>query len=300
MAENLRNKGNIQKKRVRMQQNVITSLCLLCLVFCVGWSVYAAQSSGAVQVEPVGNVNDSRAKDDSKAPVEESSEEEYVSQPSSETDSKDVSDSSEDVSEVEDDSSEIKPDTKNDDLSDAVFIGDSRTMGMKNSTDKPKATFYCAVGLHVDTALTAKDVFLENGKTGCIVDALKKRQFARVYVNFGVNELGWPYPDVFKQKYSEVLQKIKELQPNAVVYAESILPVTASRAAKGDAVNNDNVVQFNELIKQAAEENGAKYLDCTAAVADENGYLPEDASTDGVHLTAEYCLKWQNYIIDNT
>ena len=32
----------IRKKRVRAQQNLVTALCLVCMVFTVGWSAYAA------------------------------------------------------------------------------------------------------------------------------------------------------------------------------------------------------------------------------------------------------------------
>ena len=292
------------------------------MIFSIGWSVYAAEADHSVTVDnSVSSVDNSSKsqkeksnkteKDDSSSKQEESSKSDDTS---SETDKKDKKDNKEkkekNTSSSEADSSSSKKDNTpyngrdiidpKDDLSDAVFIGDSRTVGMRNSSDKPKATFYCAVGLHIDTVLTSQDVSIENGKTGTVLSALKKRQFGRIYLNFGVNELGWPNPDIFRQKYSEVIAQIKQIQPKAVIYAESILPVTASRDAQGDSVNNSNVKAFNELIKQAAQENGVKYLDCTPAVADANGLLPEDASTDGVHMIAEYCLYWQNYIINNT
>ena len=304
-----------QKKRIKIQQNVITSLCLACMIFSVGWSVYAAEADHSVTVEKsVSEKDSSRSqneksyktkKDDSSSQKDESRKGDDTS---SETDKKDRKEKNTSSSEKDNGSSKKDNTPYNgrdiidpkDDLSDAVFIGDSRTVGMRNSSDKPKATFYCAVGLHIDTALTSKDVSIENGKTGTVLSALKKRKFGRIFLNFGVNELGWPNPDIFRQKYSEVIAQIKQVQPQAVIYAESILPVTASRDAQGDSVNNSNVKAFNELIKQAAQENGVKYLDCTPAVADANGLLPEDASTDGVHMIAEYCLYWQNYIINNT
>ena len=37
-----------------------------------------------------------------------------------------------------------------------------------------------------------------------------------------------------------------------------------------------------------------------AAVADSSGYLPAEASTDGVHLNKEYCGKWLDYLKNHT
>ena len=81
---------------------------------------------------------------------------------------------------------------------------------------------------------------------------------------------------------------------------ESILPVTASRELQGDAINNENVKTLNEYIRQFAAANGCIYLQCDTAVAGEDGKLPEEASTDGIHLNIDYCKYWLNYIIDET
>ena len=187
-----------------------------------------------------------------------------------------------------------------DDLSDAVFIGDSRTVGLQNNCDKPKATFLCSVGMHIDTVMTEQNITLSNGNAGTVIDALGERQYGRVYINLGTNELGWPYIDTFKDCYTQLITKIQEIQPDAVIYAESILPVTASRSLQGDAINNTNVATFNQAISEVAQQTGINYLDCTSAVAGADGTLPEEASSDGIHLMSEYCDKWLNYIIDNT
>ncbi len=49
-----------------------------------------------------------------------------------------------------------------------------------------------------------------------------------------------------------------------------------------------------------AEEKQVYYLNVAEAVADDNGYLPEEASTDGVHLNKEYCAKWLDYLKSHT
>ncbi|MDO4943987.1 MAG: GDSL-type esterase/lipase family protein [Ruminococcus sp.] len=278
-----------RKKRVRAQQNFITALCLGCMLFTVGWSVYAVKED---KIAEAGTSNSSVAKSESSSKAD-----------SSETDKKNKDESSQSDSsaaEINSKGEYSRPADTEDDLSDAVFIGDSRTVGMMNSTDKPKATFLCAVGLNIDTALTSADITLENGNYGTIPDALAQKQYGRVYIAFGTNEMGWPYIDTFKEHYTELVSKIVELQPDAKIYCLGILPVTASKDAEGETVNNANAETFSQAISEVAAQLGVNYLDCSAAVEDENGYLPEEASTDGVHLNSEYCLRWQNFIIDNT
>ena len=154
--------------------------------------------------------------------------------------------------------------------------------------------------MHIDTVMTDQNITLSNGNAGTVIDALGERQYGRVYINLGTNELGWPYIDTFKDYYTQLITKIQEIQPDAVIYAESILPVTASRSLQGDAINNTNVATFNQAISEVAQQTGINYLDCTSAVAGSDGTLPEEASSDGIHLMSEYCDKWLNYIIDNT
>lgn len=313
------NQGQIRKKKVRRQQNLITLLCLACIAFAGGWSVYATKADKAIKTDNIvpasskaessmydksSDENNSSANDMYNSEKEQSSEEnsdsELSSDPSddSETESSEIDSSTTDESKTEHPYSE--PTDKEDDLSDAVFIGDSRTVGLRNSSTMPKADYYCAVGLHIDTVMSEKDITLDNGNQGTVIQAVAQKQYKRIYINFGTNELGWPYVNVFQEKYKELIEKLKEIQPNATIYAEGILPFTAAKDAEGSAVNNTNAKKFSQAIKETAEETGIKYLDCSKAVADENGYLPEEASTDGIHLNQEYCLYWQNYIIDNT
>lgn len=283
-----------RKKRVHAQQNIITALCFVCMLFTVGWSVHAVKLDKAAET---GTSNSSVAKPERSSKPDSSDKDKKNKADKSEssgTDSKDSTESSEN-----DDNYSAPADTE-DDLSDAVFIGDSRTVGMMNSTDKPKATFLCAVGLNIDTALTSADITLENGNYGTIPDALSQKQYGRVYIAFGTNEMGWPYIDTFKEHYTALVSRIMELQPSAKIYCLGILPVTASKDAKGESVNNTNADNFSIAISEVAAQLGVNYLDCSAAVEDVNGYLPEEASTDGVHLNSDYCLRWQNFIIDNT
>lgn len=245
-------------------------------------------------------------------PEGKSSSEDIVSQNSSSEDTLDgtfedeTNSSEENISSTDDNplmSEEIVDSTEvmyMEDFSDAVFIGDSRTQAFMLGAGLGNSHFYCEKGINVSSAMT-DDVFtLSNGRKGNLRDALSQQQFKRVYVMFGVNELGWPDPEEFGVKYTEIIKIIQELQPEAKIYVQSILPVSESRASKGDYVNNVQVAAFNEVIFQITLDTGTMYLPVGAALANEIGCLPEEASVDGVHPNKDYCLKWLEYLKENT
>lgn len=197
-----------------------------------------------------------------------------------------------------------KPEAQNvdvnekDNFADAVFIGDSRTEGLQINTGLTTARFLAAKGLKVDTALKDSVIKLKSGSRGTVIDGLKEGTYNRVYVMFGMNELGWPYLDVFTNRYEKLIEEIKSVQPNATIYVQSILPVSKAKSDKDSIYNNENISKFNKAIKDMADKNGYIYLDVASAVMDSNSALPSNASSDGVHLNKEYSQKWLNYLRD--
>lgn len=101
---------------------------------------------------------------------------------------------------------------------------------------------------------------------------------------------------MFIQKYGELVDEVKKLQPEATVYIQSILPVSKTKSDRDKIYNNTRIDQYNELIKEMAEKKEVVYLNVAEAVGLNDGALPEEASTDGVHLNKEYCLKWLDYL----
>ncbi|MBQ1904090.1 MAG: SGNH/GDSL hydrolase family protein [Ruminococcus sp.] len=291
-----------QRSRVRMQQNIVSFCCFLCVVFAVGWIIHSAGNktnffSSDTSSSQVRSDSSVKPADSSSLPSADSSIKPSDSSLPSESSSQgglvpDVPEGAHPYSVAKD---------INDELDDALFIGDSRTVGLFNNCDRPKATFYCSIGLNIQTAFESKSIRLENGTMGTVIEALAQgKQFGRVYIGFGTNEMGWPYYDSFIEYYSKLVASVRQYSPNAKIYCESILPVTASRELQGDAINNNNVKELNGYIQNFAASNGCTYLNCDSAVAGEDGKLPEEASTDGIHLSIDYCKYWLNYIIDET
>lgn len=182
---------------------------------------------------------------------------------------------------------------------DAVFIGDSRTEGLFLNTSLSNAMSFAHMGLMVDTVFT-KPLFNVNGEKVPVIDAMKKAEFSKVYIMLGINETGWAYSSIFIQKYGEIIDAIREINPDALIYVQAIMPVSQKVSSTHSYVKNPKITEYNQLLLQMAEEKQVYYIDTASAVAGEYGSLPDDAAPDGIHLVRSYCQRWLDYLMTHT
>ena len=182
---------------------------------------------------------------------------------------------------------------------DAVFIGDSRTEGLFLNTSLSNATSFAHMGLMVDTVFT-RPLFNVNGEKVPVIDAMKKAEFSKAYIMLGINETGWAYSSIFVQKYGELIDAIRELNPDALIYVQAIMPVSQKVSSTHSYVKNSKITEYNQLLLQLAEEKQVYYIDTASAVAGEDGSLPDDAAPDGIHLARSYCQGWLDYLMTHT
>ncbi|SEA02928.1 GDSL-like Lipase/Acylhydrolase family protein [Lachnospiraceae bacterium NK3A20] len=187
-------------------------------------------------------------------------------------------------------------------FADAIFIGDSRTEGlyvyssMKYLTTfdaKDSATIYTIY----DKALDYYDIDGTSGEKTAM-EALQEKQYRKVYFSVGINELGMPTEDYF-EKYKEFVKVIRKLQPDAIIYVQGIMHVTASYAQANDVYNNTNIVDKNTAIATLANGRDIFYIDMNSAVCDADGNVPEDISYDGIHLKASAYETWHEFLRQN-
>ncbi len=197
-----------------------------------------------------------------------------------------------DVPETDPHQGYVPPADRNTDFSQCLFIGDSRTQGLMMYSGVQGATAYASRGLMVDTFFTVPVVDM-NGSKVSVADAVSANNgFKYVYIMFGINELGWPYEEVFRERYAKVVDHVKGAMPDAKIVVQSIIPVTDTKSASDDVYNNTRIKVFNSLIRDMCEEKGVTYFDLVPILGDESGALPEDAAFDGIHLQKPYCQKW--------
>lgn len=181
-------------------------------------------------------------------------------------------------------------------FSDAVFVGDSLTVGFQMYSDLVDADFLSGTALSV-TGLGSMDA---PGGGGSILDRIQTDEYKKFYIMLGINELIEPSnKEAFIGKYGSVIDTVKATHPEAYIYIQSILPVSQTEDAKG-RLRNDYIRDFNNGLEQLAVEKGAYYLDIASSLADENGFLPENSSVDGIHLNQEYYTKWLDYLKTHT
>ena len=184
---------------------------------------------------------------------------------------------------------------------DALFIGDSRTVGLRDYGklgDGP--AFYASTGLTVFKLFTAEIVEQEGTRKKITVEeALGQKQFQKIYLMVGINELGTGDVERFEKTYRAAVEHIRELQPNAIIYIQSILKVTNERSRQGDYITNQGIIDRNEAIKGIADNQTIFYLDVNEAVCDASGNLIPEYTGDGVHTTAKYMYLWKDYLMSH-
>lgn len=184
-------------------------------------------------------------------------------------------------------------------FSDAVFMGDSRTEGFALFSGLDTMTTYASRGLNVSTVFTDATIDF-NGTMVTAIEALRSTTFSKLYIMFGLNEASWPYSEVFIEEYGDIIDEAKTINPNAIIYIQSILPVTKSCSDSSESFNKTKIDSLNEMLKQLAAEKQVYYIDCEKALADSEGYLPEEASTDGIHFGVPECEAWLEYLKTHT
>lgn len=187
---------------------------------------------------------------------------------------------------------------ENDYFEDALFIGDSRTVGLRDYGKMGDGvTFYASTGLTIYKLFTAEIVETEGiRKKINIEEALGQRQFRKIYLCVGINELGTGTVERFERTYREALEKIRELQPDAILYIQSILRVTKERSEKGDYITNEEIDARNEAISKLADNETIFWLDGNEAICDESGGMNPEYTSDGVHLKVKYIPVWRDFI----
>lgn len=180
---------------------------------------------------------------------------------------------------------------------DAVILGDSRSQGLILYNSLSNCTSLAVKSLSL-TNYTKKEATLPGLGTDTVANLIPKVEGKRFYLVFGMNDMGLS-ADTFGQYFSRLVDLIQKSHPDADIYAQAVLPVTELKEQSGAAngFSLAHVKEFNEQLLKICTEKQIWYLDIPDALVDEKGYLLDEASWDGVHLNAEYCRDWMNYLL---
>ena len=170
---------------------------------------------------------------------------------------------------------------------------------------------YSGIGTGEDLSATGISIFklaerkslTINGEKYTALEALALKEYGKVYIALGINELGYNNDKGYYEKFCAAIDEIRRIQPGAVIYIQGLIPVNEKQSQAHTGKNyltNDHLRTYNQLMQQVAEEKQVAYVDVYEAFVDENGALPEGDSRDGVHLYKESCQRWLEYLKTHT
>ena len=188
---------------------------------------------------------------------------------------------------------------------DAVFVGDSLTVGLKTYAGRQRRTGVCldhaafVAGEGVSVRSVRYGVTPEKepcmsyrDKYVSIPKGIRQSGKSRVFLLLGTNDLAGLHLTDTLSYYVQLLDLIAEKCPDATVTVLSVPPVTRSFCdTRGFDIADWN--RLNPALAEVCAARGLDFIDFSAQLSDDGGYLREDYSSDGaMHLGAEGYAVW--------
>lgn len=191
---------------------------------------------------------------------------------------------------------------------DAAFVGDSVSLKLNyynaSTSELGNAKFFTSGSLGAANALW--DVSGESvhpsyqGTKMLIEDCIANSGAKKVFIMLGMNDIGLYTKEESIDNYKELIGRILDKSPDAVIFVQSMTPITANSNRSGKKLNNDTIREYNGMLLEMCEEKGWYYLDVASVMYDESGALKQsycsDAEGMGMHFTNEGCQKWADYL----
>ena len=183
-------------------------------------------------------------------------------------------------------------------FNDALFIGDSRTVGMALYAPIDGATYFATVGLstYKIDAVTSE---VPGTKGQTFAQVLGAKTYGKIYIMLGINELGNDF-NYTMEHYRALIQRVQQAHPNAIVVLQANLHVAYSRSSTDAVVNNTVINNFNNELAGMADSKKIFYLDANPLFDDETGSLAADYTSDGTHPYAKHYLTWADWLKTHT
>lgn len=168
---------------------------------------------------------------------------------------------------------------------DAVFLGDSLTVGMTYLPYVNQDNVLGVTGIHLHQVLDNKAYPTRSGRMTTAVRAVEERKPAKIYLMLGTNGLAYTDMEDMIKDYTRLVTLLKEDNPDADIYIQSIPPATQSYVRNNSGFTVKKVVEYNTALLNMAKEQECYFLDTYSQFVTESGYLPRSLSSDnGVHL----------------
>ena len=180
-------------------------------------------------------------------------------------------------------------------FSDALFIGDSRTVGLSEYADLGDADVFATIGLS-SFKLFETQVDMPGYGKETLDEVLSRKNYGKIYLMLGINELGYPHASIEKQ-YREVVEKIREMQPDAILFLEASLHVSKAKSDSDSLYNNANIDWLNGVVESLCDQKQTYYIDVNEIFDDGAGNLDAQYTSDDAHPLGKYYAQWAEWIL---
>lgn len=173
-------------------------------------------------------------------------------------------------------------------FNDAVFIGDSIGVGLKNRAIKTNrltgATFLVKGSYGSGNAVNKVMLLNYQGKQMEPQDAVAACGAKKVFIMLGMNDLNVYGLQGSVDNMAKLINSILAKSPNVQIIIQSMTPIVVG--SESGKLNNTSIDEYNALLKVFANNNGYTYLDITSYLKDSNNGLKKSYSGDNyVHLS---------------
>ena len=188
------------------------------------------------------------------------------------------------------------PVTPSDTLEGCLFIGDSRTEGLRVTNSLPGADVFSIVGLTVFD-VTEREMVTGDGSSRSLDHFLTDGTYEKVYILLGINEISADL-DTVAGAYSELISLVRKSQPGAKIIVQANPHVASWRSSLGDSYNNGNVDLLNGKLFALTDGEDVCWLDANPILIDtEGGLRAEYSEEDGIHPNRSCYTVWGEWIV---
>lgn len=279
------------KKKNRRTHSYTVSLAVSFLLVAAAWGmgIFQKGDHGIALYFPA-SIDEVYAVSDHSAP-----EEELLEFPEEETEILPADEENTAEVQEEEDQEPVMYEADTSYFDDALFIGDSRTVGLHEYGDLGNAEVVADSGMNV-YKIFEKEFVTVSGEKKSLETVLSERTFGKIYLMLGINELGYDY-DRTVARYEELVTRLQELQPKACIFLEANLHITAEKSESSPIYTNENINRFNQAVEQMADNRTRFYLDVNELFDDEEGNLSEEYTVDHAHVLGKYYSDWVAWIL---
>lgn len=176
-----------------------------------------------------------------------------------------------------------------------LFVGDSRMLGFSIYKQIPGATYYCYQSADAFTILDKEYELQPYGMIN-LYNLLSLKRFDKIYISLGINNVAAGLEN-HKNHYAHLLDTIKSLQPDAIIYLLGNLHVTSQLINDNVKLNNENINFINQFISEFEDKKQVFYLDPNVVYDDEFGNMDIELSYDNAHIYLRHYNRLYDFLI---